>query len=328
MAIVGPNGVGKTNLLLAIYYVAYAKLYKSGLADALNIKSGEKEMSIITDFIIGERTQKAAVEVTAAGKKLYIDDQHIRKVTEYIKDHHVVLVTPDDIQIINGGSEQRRGYLDMLLSKVDTEYLEQLLKYKKYHRTRNAYLKMRKGLGVDPEYLQAVDEEYARYMQTVYMRRDQIFGQLQTLINHLYGAIAQRDDQIRLEYQSPLSSRSAAEMLRSLRSSDIAAGRTTEGVHRDDIYITINGQSAKDFASQGQKKSILFAMRLAEMQLIQQMKGHQPIVMIDDLFEKLDDQRIRNLMKVVEENQLILTDTSSERIRKLLGDEAQVISLT
>ncbi len=324
----GPNGIGKTNLLLAIYYSAYAKVYKSGLADVLNISNGKDEMSIIAHFVSGDTVRKAAVELTTSGKKLYLDDTPIKKLTEYVRHHHLVMVTPDDIQIINGSSDNRRGFLDMLLSKLNSEYLDQLLKYKKYHRSRNAYLKMRKGSSLDTAYLDSIDHQYIQHMQAIYESRAAIFEDLEGRINTLYHQIARKDDKIALRYVSTLKDQDAQTLLQANRSIDQTIGRTTEGVHRDNILITINGKSAKDFASQGQKKSILFAMRLAEMQLIESQQGRHPLVMIDDLFEKLDEQRIQNLLNIMTNNQVIMTDTSYERMRKLLGDEAHIIKLS
>ncbi len=327
VAIVGPNGVGKTNLLQAIYYSTYAKVYRSSVADALNITNGQDQMSVIAHNLLGEAERHAAVEVDQKGKRLYIDHSPVRKTADFIKDRNVVLITPDDIYIINGGSENRRAYIDALLAKISPSYLQTLLKHNKYLKNRNAYLKQSIGMPIDLAYLDSLDTQLAPLMQEVYESRGQIFGELESQINRLYNQIAGTHDKITIKYKSRLKDLSAHKLLNQNRNQDIQRARTTQGVHRDDLVLTINDKSAKDFASQGQKKTLLFAMKLAELELIGQRMHYKPILMIDDIFEKLDNNRIQNLLQTVEDNQLFISDTSQERVRDMLGDEAQIISL-
>ncbi len=328
IAFVGPNGVGKTNILNAMYYSTYAKVYRSGVADVLNIANGQKEMSVMVDFELGGVLSSASIELDTKGKRLYLQEVIARRITDFIVDRHMVMVTPDDILIINGGSENRRSYLDALLSKLFPSYLETLLKHNKYLKSRNAYLKQRKGMTVDEAYIDSIDKSFAPLMQEIYVTRAEIFKSLEKEINAVYQSIAQRDDYIAIDYRSPLQETSAEELLFQNRYTDFHKTRTSQGVHRDDLVLSINEKGAKDFASQGQKKTLLFAMKIAEAELISKHQAYAPILMIDDIFEKLDNQRIENLLGLIEGRQLFITDTSEERVRSVLGSEAQIVALT
>ncbi len=328
VAIVGSKGVGKTNLLQAIYYSTYAKAYRSVAADALNITSGQTEMSVRVSYLLDGREGKAAVEITPKGKKLYINDKKVATRADFVQNRNIVLITPDDLLIINGGSADRRTFMDALLSKTSSEYLSDLVSYKRYLRMRNAYLKQRLGIPIDSIYLDSIDNPLAPIMQRIYLAREAAYQDIETGANQYYEAIALKSDKIDISYVSDLQKLNAAELLSQNRSIDAARGRTTQGIHRDDLVLSIQGHSTKDFASQGQKKSLLFALRLTESELIQRYQKSPPIMMMDDVFEKLDNQRIARLLDIVKEQQLFITDTSEDRVRQMLDTSAQLVSLT
>jgi DNA replication and repair protein RecF len=317
IGICGNNGVGKTNLLDAIHYLCFTKSYFT--RDVLNIQSGQQGFRVDGELELNDKKEKAVCVLRETGKKEFsINDSGYEKFSEHIGRYPCVIIAPDDIQIITDGSEERRRFLDALLSQIDKVYLQHLINYNKILAQRNSLLKSFYETGnKNLSLLDVLDEQLIKPGEYIFEKRKQFLIPFLPAVKKLYIEIAKKEEETELHYQSELNQCTFTELLHLNRQRDMVAQRTTGGIHRDDLIFNLNGQLFKNIASQGQRKSLLFALKLAEMDVLKENKGFAPLLLLDDVFEKLDEDRIGNLLgRVCIENkgQVFITDTSEERL--------------
>lgn len=333
VGICGNNGVGKTNLLDAIHYLCFTKSYFT--RDILNIQNGQQGFRIEGIVQINDSTEKAVCILRETGKKEFsIDDSNYEKFAEHIGRYPCVIIAPDDIRIITDGSEERRRFLDTVLSQVDKDYLQNLIIYNKILVQRNSLLKNFFETGNrDMALLDVLDDQLVKPGDYVFNRRLHFLEQFLPLAGKQYQQIARNEESIELHFQSELKQCSFKELLHLNRQRDLSAQRTTSGIHKDDLVFNLSGQLFRNIASQGQRKSLLFALKLAEMQVLFENKDFAPLLLLDDVFEKLDEERISNLLnRVCIENtgQVFITDTNHKRLSEhldQLGTAYQLIEL-
>ncbi len=333
-AICGINGAGKTNLLDAIHYLCFTRSYFTRL-DAGNVKHGETGFRIEGDLQLQDRTEKAVCILRETGRKEFsVNEAPYDKFSLHIGRYPCVVIAPDDAGLITGGSEERRRYLDALLSQLDAEYLKHLITYTKLLQQRNSLLKSFADSGTRNESLLGVlDEQMAAPADYIFRKRHGFSISFLALVKQLYSEIAGKQEEIGMGYTSELMNATTAELFKANRQKDQYAQRTCSGIHRDDIEIQLDRQPFKNIASQGQRKSLLFALKLAELETLKVEKGFAPLLLLDDVFEKLDEERISNLLRKVcleNEGQVFITDTNEERVRVHLEELKvmfQVISL-
>ena len=321
VGICGNNGVGKTNLLDAIHYLCFTKSYFT--RDVLNIQNGQQGFRVDGELDLNEKKEKAVCILRETGKKEFsINDSGYEKFSEHIGRYPCVIIAPDDIQIITDGSEERRRFLDALLSQIDKDYLQYLINYNKILAQRNSLLKGFYETGnKDLALLDVLDEQLLKPGEYIFEKRKQFLISFLPDVKKLYTEIARQEEEIELHYQSELNQCTFKELLHLNRQRDMAAQRTTGGIHRDEMVFNLSGQLFKNIASQGQRKSLLFALKLAEMDVLKETKGFAPLLLLDDVFEKLDEDRITNLLhRVCIENngQVFITDTNQERLSQHL----------
>jgi DNA replication and repair protein RecF len=256
-----------------------------------------------------------------AGKKEFlVDGEQYEKLSRHIGRFPCVIIAPDDIQIITGGSEERRRFLDALLSQLDAAYLQNLIEYNKILQQRNGFLKsLTEKRLTDKSLLEVYDEQLAASGTLIFERRRVFLQQLLPLAGQYYTLIAGADEPLTLAYESQLLHAPLRRLLQQGLEKDLYLQRTGSGIHRDDIFTGFADQPFKSMASQGQRKSLLFALRLAEYETLRLDKGFAPILLLDDVFEKLDEIRMHNLLDRVclqGEGQIFITDTHPERIRR------------
>lgn len=334
VGICGKNGAGKTNLLDAIHYLCFTKSYFTRL-DANNVQQGKNGFRLEGNFILQDKPEKAVCVLRETGRKeLSINDQAYEKFSQHIGRYPCVIIAPDDAELITGDSKERRIFLDSLLSQLDPDYLQQLIVYKKVTEQRNSLLKLFAETGTkDLSLLDVLDEQLVKPGGVIFNKRKEFLVSFLPIAKHLYQEIAQQPEDISLFYESDLLHASFAELLKASRQKDCLAQRSTVGVHKDDLEINFGKQLFKNIASQGQRKSLLFALKLAEMEVIRKEKHFAPLLLLDDVFEKLDEERISNLLrKVCMENdgQVFITDTNEERLTdhlEALSVNYQVIKL-
>ena len=323
VGIVGANGTGKTNILDAIYYLSFTKSYFNR-PDGQNVHHGFQGMRVEGHFdIIGNETQVTCILRETGKKEFYFDEVLYTKLSQHIGKIPTVMIAPDDVQIITGLSEERRKLMDSLMSQIDTNYLRLLIQYNKVLQQRNSLLKWAAEQGnLDETLLGTLDQQLVQYGQPIFEIRTKILNEWLPLIQQLYVSIAGNADAIYIQYQSNLHNNQFADLLHQALSKDKAMQRTSVGIHKDDLIITIQAQSFKQEASQGQRKSLLFAIRLAEWELLKKVKGFSPILLMDDIFEKLDEARMAHLLGWVAtatDGPVFLTDTHKARVADLLG---------
>jgi len=322
IGIYGNNGVGKTNLLDAIYYLSFTRsyFYKSDLQNVYNGKSGFR---IEGNFAMAETDQRVVCILRETGKKeVLLNDEIYQRLSGHIGKFPCVIITPDDARIITEGSDERRRYTDALLCQMDALYLQHLIEYNRLLQQRNQLLRsMAENISTDRSLLEVYDAQLLRPGTYIFVKRQHFFRDILPSICSIYQYIAGSDDGLQLSYQSDLLTTPYAELLHKSRERDLMLQRTHAGIHRDDIDIRLCNQQFKNIASQGQRKSLLFAMKLAEYEMLKTSKGFAPIILLDDVFEKLDARRMHQLLERVcapGNGQLFITDTHENRIREHL----------
>lgn len=322
MGICGKNGMGKTNLLDAIHYLCFTKSYFSR-QDATSVQQGKSGFRLEGQFILQDKPEKAVCVLRETGKKEFlINGQAYDKFSRHIGRYPCVVIAPDDASLITGSSEERRKFLDALLSQLDADYLQHLIVYTKVLQQRNSLLRSFAETGQkNLSLLDVLDEQLLPPGEFVFNKRKEFLVSFLPAVKHAYQDIARQPEDISLFYESELLQGSFRELLQSTRPKDLLSQRTATGPHRDDIEINMGNLLFRNIASQGQRKSLLFALKLAEMDVLQYEKHFPPLLLLDDVFEKLDEDRISNLLEKVcirNQGQVFITDTNEERLRKQL----------
>lgn len=337
IGIFGLNGKGKTNLLDAIHYLCFTKSYFSG-TDALNVLFGNEGFRLEGELTgnLKDLPAKIVCIYRSGGKKEFLlDGVPYEKFSKHIGKFPCVFIAPDDIQMIIGGSDERRKYMDTLISQIDPEYLQHLITYNKLLAQRNGFLKGEASKTTfDKALLEVLDAQLIPPANYIYKTRKQFCEQLFPIIKDFYHGIAANDESISLQYQSQLQDGPFEKILAESLQKDRLLQRTNVGIHKDDLLFYLDKNIFKTIASQGQRKSLLFSCKLAQFEILKRLKGFSPILLLDDVFEKLDEKRMHNLLEYVcEKNngQVFITDTHEDRLRKSLSTfngEVQIVELS
>ena len=320
--IVGENGSGKTNLLDAVYVLALSKsAFQS--QDALLIQHEADFMLVDGTF---QKDQKA-VQITCSlqrgqRKVLLTDKKPYERVSEHIGRFPVVLMAPNDTDLVREGSEERRRFVDGVLSQLDQLYLQDILRYNRILAQRNGLLKQFAERNyVDNDLLDSYDEPLLAAAQRIYQRRRLFLTQFVPLVQQHYGFLGESREQIEIRYETELDNPQFGADFRRQRPRDLQAQRSTQGVHKDDFVFEMDGVAIRKFGSQGQQKSFVMALKLAQFDLICIERELKPLLLLDDIFDKLDDRRIQKLIELIDNEtfgQVFLTDARPERTRQLL----------
>jgi DNA replication and repair protein RecF len=334
VGICGRNGLGKTNLLDAIHYLAFTKSYFTR-QDAFNITHGHQGFRIEGNFTLTNQGEKAVCILRETGKKEFsINGEAYERFSNHIGKYPLVIIAPDDIQLIIGNSEERRKFIDTLISQLDQEYLRNLIRYTKILQQRNSFLRsFQENFGRDLSVLDILDEQLIKAGTAIFEKRREFLLQFLPQVKLMYNDICMHYEDIHLFYESEMHKQSLEELLKHNRQKDLMLQRTSGGIHKDDLIFHLGQQPFRNIASQGQRKSLLFALKLSEMEVIKKQKHFPPLLLLDDVFEKLDEERITNLLTRVagdDDCQVFITDTSCQRLEdklKTLEKNFQVISV-
>lgn len=318
----GLNGMGKTNLLDAIHYLSTGK---SGFnsVDSQNIKTGEKYFTLSGSFTI-EEEQEVFVGFTKGRKKvLKLDDVEYDKLYEHYGRFPCVMISPLDIDLITDGSEARRRFIDSSISLYNKAYLQKLVEYNRVLTQRNAMVKgYHQGKGFNQDLIRVYNVQLNELSNALYPEREAFIKGIDPLFNEFIQTINQQQEEVGLRYISQLQESSLMTLLEQNLGRDLDSGRTNYGIHRDQLEFTIGDKPLKKFGSQGQQKSYILALKMAQAKLVESKTGRRPLLLLDDLFDRLDNQRAARLLTLVGDifDQLFITDTSKERMEQTLAD--------
>jgi DNA replication and repair protein RecF len=318
----GSNGSGKTNLLDAIYYLCFTKSY-FGKTDAQNVSHGKMGFRLEGHFAKQQQVFKTVGVLRENNKKEFgVDDENYSRFARHIGKFPCVMIAPDDIAIITDASEERRKFIDYTISQLDSDYLQTLIDYNKILQQRNSLLKQLAESGkMDEHLMEVLSGQLVQTGNMIFTKRKHFLEEFIPMAVSLYHYIAGHAEKLDITYQSHLLSAPFATLLTETKTRDRLLARTTRGIHRDDLTFGLNGEVFKTVASQGQRKSLLFALKLAEFEVLLKHKGFAPILLLDDIFEKLDAERMEHLLfKVCVENkgQVFITDTHCNRLKEAL----------
>ena len=319
---VGPNGVGKTNLLDAVHYLSLGKSYFDPV-DMHNILHGE-ELFMVQGGMHTEAGEDAILCSVRSGhrKVLSRNRKEYDRLADHVGRYPVVMITPYDGQLVLEGSEVRRRFLDGLIAQFDRGYLDALIRYNRSLTQRNAMLKrFAEAGGGSLEALEPWDEQIIQHGTMVHEVRQAFMKELVSLLERHYHGISAGPERVALQYRSALEGTPLRELLQQSWERDRLAQHTTQGIHKDDLVFTINDQPLKRYGSQGQQKTYLIALKLAQFDLTQERSGLRPILLLDDIFDKIDPQRMRHLLKLLSDQrfgQVLLTDTDATRLHTAL----------
>ncbi len=319
--ITGPNGSGKTNLLDAVYYLCYTKSYFTS-TQALNARFGTDGFRLEGHFE-GARRETIVCKWQGGRKEVMADGVPYDRTADHIGKYAAVMVAPDDLELINGGAEVRRRWVDSILGQTDREYLDRLGHYNRVLQQRAAWLRTEQiSPGADRIALEFYDAQLAEHGTCLHDRRAVFLDAFMPLLHPYYIELSGGREAVTIHHEADLYRRPMKQWLRTGLATDLRAGRTLHGPHRDDWDFRLDGAGAKAFASQGQKKSFLFALKLAQYAYLREALGHLPILLLDDVFEKLDAARISALLRIIRGpgfGQVLLTDTHAERVEEAFG---------
>ena len=317
---IGSNGMGKTNLLDALYYLSFCKSAVVA-ADSSNITHGEPFF-----MIQGYYRDKSGVEdefscALKRGEKKQFKKN--KKSYERLSDHigtvPLVMISPADNELIAGGSEGRRRFMDVVISQYNKEYLSALIRYNRALQQRNAML--RAVTGADSEMLSLIEEMMSVEALFIYECRRRFVEELTPIFHAFYDAVAGEDEETALCYKSHLENGDLVAMLKASRADDCRLGYTSKGVHRDELVMHLNGYPIKKEGSQGQNKSYLVALKLAQYDFLHRKGGEAPLLLLDDIFDKLDSGRVERIVNIVAGEgfgQIFITDVNREHIDGIL----------
>ena len=314
---VGLNGVGKTNILDSIYHLSYTKSYFNPIPSQ-NIKHGETFFFISGRYMIHDKEENILVSLKKGDKKIIKRNNKLyKKFSDHIGKIPLVLISPDDRNLIIEGSETRRKFIDGIISQTDKEYLNNLIDYNKTLKQRNALLKMfydnseniRKTIDI-------YDRQLSSDAQKIYDKRREFLNEFIPIFKSRYKELSNDKENVEIKHSSDISpDQNLYKLLKNSLEKDLRFQYTTKGIHKDDLNLNLDNFPIKKYGSQGQQKTFLIAMKLAQFDYLSKLDS-KPILLLDDIFDKLDDTRVKQIINLVNQekfNQIFISDTNKTR---------------
>ena len=313
--IVGDNAQGKTNLLDAVYYLSMTKSAFSS-SDRFTFRHGTDEFSLSGTYRMENGTSsRFGIKMTSKGeKKVRRDDKPYNKVSEHIGLLPIVMVSPADISMVSDSGDERRRFVNSVLSQMDKEYMAALQQYNRLLLQRN---RMLKEMDPDRSLLEVIDMRMGMLAEPIYQARNRFVQELVPVVAEYYKTLSGDSEQVNIEYETELSKAGLDQILAASFDKDRALKYTTSGIQRDDFIFTMNGHPIRRYGSQGQQKSFLVSLKFAQYEIMKKNYGFAPILLLDDVFDKLDMGRISNLLQMVASNdfgQIFITDSNKVRM--------------
>ena len=311
----GNNGEGKTNLLDAIYYLSMTKSAFS-TSDKFNFRHGVDEFSLSGTYRMENGlSSRFSMKISSKGeKKLRRDDKSYNKVSDHVGALPIVMVSPADISLVSESGEERRRFVNAVLSQMDREYMSAMQQYNRLLLQRN---RMLKEMDPDRSLLEVIDMRMSVLAEPIYEARRKFVEDIRPVVSQYYKDVSGGSELVGIEYDSELSKASLDMLLEASYEKDRIMKYTTSGIQRDDFIFTMNGHPIRRYGSQGQQKSFLVSLKFAQYEIMKRNYGFAPILLLDDVFDKLDMGRISNLLQMVASNdfgQIFITDSNKVRM--------------
>lgn len=319
---IGNNGAGKTNILDAIYYLSFCKSYFNSI-DSQNILHETPFFAIHGNY---HKNNNGGDTISCIQKRSYkkqfkLNDKEYDRLSDHIGLYPLVMISPYDRDLINEGSDVRRKFIDSVISQFDKLYLDDLINYNKALLQRNVLLKkFAEKHYFDQSSLEIWDEQLIKYGDKIYNTRKAFLTEFEPLFQYYFEYISNGKEKVSVLYDSHLSEQTFEDLLQTSLEKDRITRYTNVGIHKDDLSLQIEDYPVKKFGSQGQQKSYVVAMKLAQFEYTKNIKGFKPVLLLDDIFDKLDDIRVKQIIHLVSENsfgQAFITDTQRERVEKI-----------
>lgn len=316
--LVGDNGAGKTNIVDGVFYLSMCKSSLQ-MTDGQSIRHGADFFVLEGDYTTdgGRGEQVACTFSRKGGKHLKRNGKEYERLADHVGLIPAVIVSPADSVLISDAADERRRYLNAFISQLDRGYLASLMRYNAVLAERNRLLKMRP----DEAMLSIYDMQLEEHGTRIHERRRAFVERLRPVVGAYYRALSEDREQVELVYRSELDERPMGELLRATRQKDLVNEYTTAGIHRDDLVLRIGGYPLRKYGSQGQQKSFLIALKLAQHRILAEERGEKPLLLLDDLFDKLDAGRVEQLLRLVAAEafgQIFITDCDSSRLQRIL----------
>lgn len=316
--LVGDNGAGKTNIVDAVYFLAMCKSALQ-MTDAQSVRHGADFFLLEGEYLTDEGRREAVVCAYSrrGGKQLKRNGKEYERLADHVGLVPAVIVSPADSALISDAADERRRYLNACISQLDRSYLAAVMRYNAVLAERNRLLKSQP----DETMLSIYDRQLTAHGETIHAARQAFVERLQPIVAAYYRMLSGDREQVEVSYKSELNGRSFEEVLLAARQKDLVNEFTTSGIHRDDLVLKIGGYPLRKYGSQGQQKSFLIALKLAQYAIVSEACGEKPILLLDDLFDKLDAGRVEQLIRLVADDtfgQIFITDCNSLRLKSIL----------
>lgn len=321
--LVGDNGAGKTNVLDAVHYLSMCRSSLGG-TDRQSVRHGAEFFVIEGDYEAdaGHGLRVMCSFSGSTGKKVKSGGKEHERLSDHVGSVPLVIISPADTFLISDAADERRRWLNSFISQLDRAYLQSLVRYNSVLAERNKVLRD----GIDSELLDVLDMQLAAHGDAINARRQTIVDQMRPLVADYYARLADDREAVEMSYRSDATAEGMAAVLAASRQKDLVNGFSSAGVHRDDILMKIGGDTLRRYGSQGQQKSFLVALKLAQFAVVREATGERPILLLDDLFDKLDTGRVGRLIELVEGNdfgQIFISDCNRARLESVLGIRAR-----
>ena len=314
---IGPNGVGKSNVLDAIYHLSFGKSYFNPISSQ-NIKHGEDFFAIKGSYKNESKEEVVIINFKKNDKKVIKrNNKKYEKFSDHIGFIPLVIISPSDRNLIAEGSDIRRKFIDSVISQSDKKYLENLINYNKILTQRNSLLKLIfKNKNFDKQTIQVYDSQLESIGEKIHLKRKMFLNDFIPVFKDKYKSISNNNEDVDIRYKTDLEFDKLSVLLQENIEKDMFLQYTSKGIHKDDLVFNINDYSVKKFGSQGQQKSLLIALKLAQFDFLKSQNKNNPILLLDDIFDKLDKNRVKQIINLVSADdfgQIFISDTDEER---------------
>lgn len=309
----GENAQGKTNIIEAIFLGSMGKSFRARKdKEMINLNAQKAEIEI--EYQKSDRDGKIKIEL-GNRKNIFLNGIKIKKLSELLGNINIVIFTPDDINILKGGPQNRRRFLDIMISQLKPNYMYHLNLYLKTLEQRNQFLRQIREERKDENLLDIWDEKLAEHADIIYQYRKEYIEKIKEKIKNVHGEITEQKEVIKLEYRTECTSKNFfLSLLKQRRKLDIIKGYTTKGIHRDDFVLFINDKQIDIYGSQGQHRTAILSLKLAELNIVTEEIGEEAILLLDDFMSELDENRIKSFLNKIENTQVIITVTEKIKV--------------